>query len=282
MHDLQPRKVESGAVKRWAREAWQLMQRGVILWLLYPAILAGLYALAGTASFLLPGLGVALVLLFSALAVALGTLLAAHADGRLTRTQLGRHLIRPQLLVQYARRSLSWLIRHRLGFLLGFALASFTFLLLVLLLGQPDSVTTGNARLPVFHLLGLGLLSLIFFDGIFNDAPATHIHRFLSTVLLELDWDASEVLVRTGHELNGVIMTTLHMFSSFGLVVLYSSLLAIPLGEVWRTVATLLLLPFAACFYYVSFRDIFLRVAENTPQRVPLRQTARAHAPQQG
>jgi len=55
---------------------------------------------------------------------------------------------------------------------------------------------------------------------------------------------------------------------------LLTGLIVVPFGEVVLIPLGLMLFPYASSLFYVSFRDIYLGVAENSPAKAERRQRA--------
>ena len=115
---------------------------------------------------------------------------------------------------------------------------------------------------------------LLCYLTIFNRSFEFHIHRFLATLLLDVSWDGSAVLVQRGFLLNRAALTvaserfgftaTTMLLTGVLIYVPFGSALLIPLGVV--------IFPLVSSLLYVSFRDIYLGIAENSPVKAPERQ----------
>lgn len=96
-----------------------------------------------------------------------------------------------------------------------------------------------------------------------------------------VSWAASEVLVLQGYSLNLEVLSKLNLarnpLSILALVVI-AGLAFTPFGDTILALLGVALFPFVSSLLYVSFRDIYLGVTENSPAKVPERQAAPALA----
>ena len=270
MNTLEPRKVEAGAVKRWLGEASELMTRRFLLWLL-ATVLFLTFCLMLSPSVLF--LNVIALVVMGSVSLGGGVYLAAYADQRISR----RTLLRPGAMVwswRYLVRTFPKVVRHNVvtiifGFLaqiVAFTITRSGDLFL------PDSTSAGSLFVLPLVVFYVSFGSLLTQNLFMNQHPSTHIHRLLATTLLELSWDESEILVLRGYSLNVGVLWPLSGGPHSLLVALVVFLLAlIPVAGTFVVAVGFVLLPLVSCFYYVSFRDIYLGVAENAS--VPERQT---------
>ena len=277
MNELHPRRVEDGALRRWLKEALELTKRRFWLWLLASllfSVLCALGMLSGLALLSVVGLIAA-----GTLGAAGGVLIAAYADRRLKFGDLLRALRGPEPR-RYTLRVLPHTVWHNGFLVLISGIIGVIGIISPLFIGVIGSAPIPFPAATVPGLLSLSVFGLIGFAmHVFttNDHPATHLHRFLIMALLNVSWEGSAVLIARGYLLNFKTMERLrsNFMPPYAMLMLFYF---IPFGDVLLTIAGLVVFPFGSSLLYVSFRDIYLGVAENNPVRAPERQAAPAPA----
>lgn len=201
-----------------------------------------------------------------------GVLIAAYIDRHLSGPNLRRILRRPRL-AWYLGSMLLGVVRHNLLAILFGTLCS----------AVPNFfLSSGNLSEsfnPVVFVVVVSLLSLFAYVLLSTNSYKTHLHRFLSVVLLGVPWDGSLTLIHQGFLLNQHVMATLNLrrlpwFALFlipFIPLLLAALITVPFGEVVLIPLGLMLFPYTSSLFYVSFRDIYLGVAENSPAKAERR-----------
>lgn len=109
MNQLQPRKVEVGALRRWLSEAIELTRRHIFVWLLATALFSLLCTIAALLQIIFVGIitGAAAAIL----GVSFGVLIAAHTDKRISGKALRRALLGTQNWRYTGRTTLDFIRR---------------------------------------------------------------------------------------------------------------------------------------------------------------------------
>ncbi len=208
-------------------------------------------------------------LIVGALGVGWGVGVAAYADRHISwQALIGTRYFSD--CWQYLRRSLPLVIRNNLFIFISHIVGTGTGFLLV------RNLDFGTSPPPPMNPV-LIVLAVVFFTGgnallvqnlLANRWGETHIHYLLASVLLGFNWQESRILVRWGYLLN---REPLQRLSSVGVsLALFAVILMavfVPLLGTAVAAVGLILFPLASSLFYVSFRDIYLGVAENIPVR---------------
>ncbi len=268
MNEMQPHKVDADAPRRWLSESFELTTRKFWLWLastILFAVLCTIAALGGQfylATATLPAVGV--------LGFSYGVLIASYADTRLSGKQLWLALGNFRFYLHIGRTIVKLLWRSRI--IGGLLILSSIY---VSFRPSPSVQLIGPAFLYIF---ALGALSFFVHYALTKDDFETYSHRFLAVVTLALSWEESGVLIHQGHELNQTPLKQVYM-GGFFLTLVGLVLFFFPVGRAFLIVLGVFLYPLVSSFLYVSFRDIYLGVAENSPDKAKQRQAAPVSTP---
>lgn len=272
MNGIKPRKVEAGALRRWFKEALELTTRKFFTWLVATVLFAVLCTVAALSQLLF--IGIIVIAAAAILGVSYGVLIAAYADRRVSRKAL-LHAPAQTQNGRYTGRTTIILVRRIPLFIL---IMGATGVYTHPLFRGPQERSLLLTSLPLaLFIFAFSVLGLLIYLALVTRDPKTHIHRFLATVLLDVSWEGSEVLVCQGYNLNRTSLTRLNLGgSSLALVAVASTLVLtlFPLGEVFMVLLGVVLFPVVSSLFYVSFRDIYLGVAENSPVKTEHRKAA--------
>ena len=261
MNEMQPHKVEAGALRRWLLEAFELTTRKFWLWLVATILFAVLCSVAALGDLFY----VAIVTLAAAgvLGFSYGVLIAAYADTRLSGKRLWLALGSSRYYLYVGRTILELLWRSRI--FVGLLILGSIYVSL-----RPSS--SAQLILPAFlYIFALGALSFFVYFALTKDDFETYSHRFLGVVTLALSWEESAILVHQGHELNRTSLKQLYM-GGFLSTLIGLALTLFPLGRAFLIVFGVVVFPLVSSVLYISFRDIYLGVAENSPAKAEQRQ----------
>lgn len=243
---LEPRKVEAEALKRWLKEAWGLVKREPISWVM----LSLLFALLAP-FLLLSFIFIPVTSLFTVGPACLaGVRIALRSDGRESHG--------PKVLVGKRTLIVALLTSLLIGLLFYFLLS---FLEPELdLRGVPSNISISNWIILGFLALGW---SFVLYHDINTRQNPDGIFGYLLFSHFGLKESERRQLIKKAFRVNREELFSLATRS--GAVIMASSFIPF---------STLFVLPLYCAIHYCAFRDIFLHEAQNAPAPVEAQQQA--------
>ncbi len=309
----EPRVVGEAAFGDWLRQGWALAQRNVPLWfgfgLALPLLTVAVFAViiglvnVGFSMLFFKLLSLTLFPLLLVPYLCVGMLLAANADGRLSRQAWWRQL-RSATPVRYGL----WLVFARPN---RWRLSLYTLMLVVLpllsflaslsppppaqseVMLPPPSVSPPPAVASTFvealAVLTTALLSLtgpsaalctVTFAPLLLTLRRRGPHAFMHRKLLGVSWPEAEVLVANALRKNPLPLLQLDILPYLLLVFAAAPLVfgfgSLPLALAFYCIL-LLGVALTSCVLYCAWRDLYLGQRENSP--VPKKPSLRARTP---